>query len=383
MFDTTFAQLAGTRRNNFDFLRFFFATLVVFSHSWPIFWGRNTLEPLSLVTDGRFTLGGLAVAGFFAISGFLVTQSWEHSGSAADYLKKRLLRIYPGWTAALLFCVFVVAPLSRPSHALLLRDPRTYTFLGQLFLQEHGFLPGVFPHNWQIGVPDGQTWTLRYELICYTLPLVLGLTGLLRRRLVVLALFVALLVVINAQAFAAFPRPVPEPALPVPYFGRLDPLPLFAAYFLAGMLGYLYRDRIPHARPLLLVCLMALVLTAFTGPLAWLLFVTLPTCGAYALFYIALSPGIRMHDFGRHGDLSYGLYLYAWPVQMLIVQFFLYSFSPLEHFAALGLFAAAWLLTLPLAALSWHFVEKPFLRLKPRRDEETFPEPLPPAPALS
>jgi peptidoglycan/LPS O-acetylase OafA/YrhL len=93
---------ANLRRtgNNFGFLRLLFALLVIVSHSPTLIDGDNSRE-LWNETFGSFTFGGVAVDGFFLISGYLITKSFESSKTIADYLAKRILRIYPGYMLSL------------------------------------------------------------------------------------------------------------------------------------------------------------------------------------------------------------------------------------------------------------------------------------------
>ena len=355
----TLGQLSDTRRNNFDFLRFFFASLVIFSHSYLLLTpDGNQIEPLSRATHMKMNFGSLAVAGFFAISGFLITQSWQRAPRLGDFSKKRALRIYPGWVVALLFCV-LVAPVLRLPHSLALGDPATYRFFDQLLLHNSGVvkvLPGA-------GLPDGSTWTIPFEILCYGLVAALGLLGLFRRRVPVLALTVALLVFINWPSRTLLPTFGPTvPDFHLPYLGWLRCLPLFITYFLSGALFFLFRDRIPHSPWLLAAAALLVGLTLGDLPLAGLFFVVLPTAGFYALFYLAFLPLGGLHAWARRGDFSYGIYLYAYPIQRLLIleQFRGYHLSPLI------LFLAAWVLACLAAVLSWRLIERPALRLKPR-----------------
>ena len=120
------------------------------------------------------------------------------------------------------------------------------------------------------------------------------------------------------------------------------------------MTFYLYRDVIPCSRALLLVCLAGAVASDLIGILLY----TLPLLGAYGLFYTAFSPRLRLQSFAKHGDFSYGLYLYAFPIQQLLVS----RFRPVWNAETLTL--AAFLLAGLCAVLSWHGVEKRWLRRK-------------------
>src|SRR2546422_805983 len=105
------STLARGRENNFDFLRFFFALLVIYSHSYALVLTRavsERTEPFRILTRGQAAGGALAVDGFFIISGFLIARSWFSSKGLFDYLKKRVLRIYPGFIVAVALCAFLL-----------------------------------------------------------------------------------------------------------------------------------------------------------------------------------------------------------------------------------------------------------------------------------
>ena len=321
----TLGQRLETRRNNFDFLRFFFASLVILSHSYLLLTPDGLdREPLWRATGLRETLGALSVAGFFAISGFLITQSWLRTPQVRNYAKKRALRIYPGWIVALVFCVLVVGPILRPDHTLQFGNSATFGFLSQLVLHDAGqlkTLPGIS------GAINGSTWTIPFELMCYVMVAVLGLLGLFRRPVLLLVFTLALVLGMSLWPPQAL-RQVFHPSVGsphIPYYRFA-----FVAYFLSGALFFLFRDRIPHSRPLLAFSAVLVGLTLFRLPLAGLFFVILPTFGFYILFYLAFLPLGSLHNWAKHGDFSYGVYLYAYPIQRLLVaeQFRGFHLSP-------------------------------------------------------
>src|SRR5215467_3697877 len=94
------------RQNNFDALRLLAAASVIFSHSFLIAEGTQNNEWLILLTGNQSIFGLAGVFVFFAISGFLVTQSFEHTGNALQFLGKRALRIFPGLFAATMVSAF-------------------------------------------------------------------------------------------------------------------------------------------------------------------------------------------------------------------------------------------------------------------------------------
>ena len=100
-----------TRQNNFDALRLAAAISVIFSHSFLITEGTQNREWLIQLTGNQCILGLTGVFIFFAISGFLVTQSFEQTPNPLHYLAKRGLRIFPGLFVAAMVSAFVLGPL--------------------------------------------------------------------------------------------------------------------------------------------------------------------------------------------------------------------------------------------------------------------------------
>jgi len=72
----TFTAAGQSRDNNFDFLRCALALMVLFSHCYPLTYGKTDYEPFYRATGGHEDLGRIAVAGFFTLSGFLIANSW-------------------------------------------------------------------------------------------------------------------------------------------------------------------------------------------------------------------------------------------------------------------------------------------------------------------
>lgn len=349
MFERRFIQSTETRANNLDVLRFILACVVIHSHSY-LLTGRDYHSLRAKALHLQIGGGWLAVNFFFMLSGFLVCNSWLRSRGLGDYLKRRTLRIYPGFFAVLAFCVFIVGPLSGVNLHGYFASAQTWTFFRPLLLGPVGQLSGAFasaPWPGQVNVP---LWTIRFEFICYLLLAGIGLAGLLRKRERVLWLFLIAVIALAAQA-RGWPGAWPTS---VRYFGAIDEFPRFIVFFLAGSVFYLYRDLIPQSDGLAVCALIALLAAGAAGQFA----LALAFCGPYLIFYLAFHPRVRFHHFARHGDFSYGMYLYGFPVQQLLVRYLPAAHQPvvLTCLALLG--------ALALAALSWHLVEKPFLKLK-------------------
>ena len=349
------AHLEG-RRNNFDFLRFWLAAVIIAYHCFPLLRG-TAARPDSWIWALTERVGATAVPFFFVISGFLITQSWIRNPQLGSFFRKRILRIYPAFILASVFGALVVGPLSTPD-AQYWQHFKWPKFLIYLFLlpadvvgpdMKLVFANLPFPHS-----INGSFWTLRYEFECYFLVAALGMLGVLRRKswifwaFVVLFAFWAIQTMTNFSIFSD---------REIPMMGNMQRRARLLLFFAAGALFYLGREQIPHSRTLFWISLAAVV---FSSAHHALFEIALPIFGSYGLLYIAFSPRLKLQNFGKYGDYSYGLYLYAFPVQQLLVYRFGVSLSPYV------LFFAALILSLICAVLSWHAVEKRFLRLKPR-----------------
>ena len=344
--------MGDARRNNFDALRLVAAASVVFSHSFLIADGTQDHEPLIWLTGHQSILGLVGVFVFFAISGFLVTQSFEETGDAWRFLAKRALRIFPGLFVATSLSAFVLAPLvtSLPLGFYLSQaEPYEYVAGNTLLDQTVHELPGVMFVNNPVGLEiNGSLWTLRLEFVMYMMVLALGVLGLLTLR-------TAFLLLVFGVADLRF-HMLDEFEKWGWFFQLLSNWGWLVGFFAAGMVFYKLRHtRIFDGR----IALLALAGLVLSVPLRQFI-VLFPIFGCYLALWLALTPRLPIIPAARFGDLSYGIYIYGWPAEEAAVWF-------------LGGGAAWWqvfLLALPAAAalafLSWHLVERPALRLKPR-----------------
>jgi peptidoglycan/LPS O-acetylase OafA/YrhL len=338
-FDKTFADESCSRNNNLDGLRLAFALSVIFSHAFFLF-GRVEQEPVYAFSKGNLDLGKLAVNAFFVISGFLIAMSWVRSKSLWDYSKKRIARIYPGFIVALFVCAFIVAPLGGAAFPEWLQQSDTYKFIYRPLLFRHlRSIDGVFPYSAMPDVVNSPLWTIRFELLCYILLALAGLAGLMKHRVVMLALFIGAL---------AYYRVMPW-VIEVPYFDFLGELPRFVTYFLAGTVAYLWRDIIPRSGLLAAACFAILLASRGRGVATlW------PILFSYLVLYVGMTRQLPLLRHLKDNDISYGVYLYGWPSHQIVIHYF-----PNIPFIPSTLLAVA--LTCVLGFLSWRFVEKPFL----------------------
>lgn len=320
-------------RNNFDGLRLAGALLVVISHQFALS-GRP--EPWFV---GSHSFGNLGVLMFFSISGYLVASSWLADPHAGRFLCRRALRLWPGYAIVVVLCSGL-AWATAADHAGRLR---ALHYLSNLWMQKFdaGFFPGL-----PIPLLNGSLWTVPLEAFCYVLLLTMALV--LRSRLshgIALLMFACLAVYVACIGQYGLSHFLTRGSLAfVAYFGQF-----FAA-------GALLRTAAVSLKPKHLgwAAGAGVLLIALEQPTAGLL-LTVPA----AVTVIGRASWPVLRSAGRFGDLSYGIYLYAWPVQQLVTM----NLGPSTPY--LQLLSVSLLIVLPCAVLSWHLIERPALRLKP------------------
>lgn len=342
----TLADFASGRTNNFYLLRFFAATLVILSHSFPIAWGIN-FEPVDMYFGHLETGGTLGVLIFFAVSGFLITQSFvTRGGRLKSFLTARFLRIYPGLAAATIFSVLLACfATDVPMRQFFFTDHLTRKFLlhNALSYPTEFYLPGTFTENPFPRAVNGPLWTLPIELEMYLVVAGLGIFGLFASREWFNTFFAAFILVVSTVKLTDLPLVYSD----VPGVARM------AIIFLIGALFYMNRDRIRISIPWMILFLAAII-HWHKSPNIKMLY--LPAI-AYIVFVLAYHPKLYFAAFNRLGDYSYGLYIYAFPIQQLISHYH-------KGIRAIPLFLFAFPCILVVAIFSWHCIEKPSLKLK-------------------
>jgi peptidoglycan/LPS O-acetylase OafA/YrhL len=354
---TTLARAFDPRRNSVNALRLLLAGIVLLSHTLKLHGGS---DPVELLTGSSVDMGTMAVDGFFALSGFLIVGSFLNSPSTGRFLWRRCLRILPGFWACLLVTAVVLLPLAQLlQYGTLAGFPLAGE---QSVLSYVGANAALFIQQFEVrgllgdGAVNGSLYTLFYEFLCYLGVAVLGAAGLLRRRTWPLLAAGALVWLFALQQLLTGGA----------VFAGSDTLSIalrFGIMFLAGAIAHRLADRVPLGRiggaVAALVLVQAVVLASFAGadPASTLVYMLVaPPAVAYLVLLAGSSP--RLRAVGARRDLSYGLYVYAWPVQVLV----LLAGAAAWPVGVYGLVSLG--IALLMAWASWVWVESPALRLK-------------------
>ncbi|CAH1226183.1 acyltransferase [Paenibacillus sp. JJ-223] len=359
----TLGELYRRDRNSFDILRFVFAIAVIYSHSFALTGNPTGATEIIIKLTKAIDAGSLSVFGFFILSGFLTTQSIENSRNYIDYLLKRLIRIIPAFLVCLIMISFVVGPIfTQMKIGEYLTSDSTWKFvsynitfnIGEKFMNTPGdlFRNAPFPGD-GVALANGSMWTLQLELGCYILLIVLSFFLMLRHRflMVIFTVILGVLYYLNMK-YSYVPFSVPVKQFWVLGSFQLPNFIKFAYYYCMGSLLYLYREKILYSHRFLVLALLLLWLSTQLSQFNNWCMILFP--------YIVISVGINFSykHFHKIGDPSYGLYIFSWPIQQMII------IMTNNRIGTYSLFVSAFIATLFVSLLSWRYVEKPCLKLK-------------------
>lgn len=350
----TIATRFSSSANNFDFLRLLAACCVILSHSYALTSTSYAEEPFLTYLGGYANGGELGVAVFFVISGFLITAS-ATKRHLSDFLISRALRILPALALLILFEVFVVGPaFTTLSFHDYFRDPGTLDhFLNIFVFGIRGTLPGVF-NDLPIKYVNASLWTLPVEVFCYLVLGGLALAKVLNRSII------AFITCSVAVLYAFILLQGITPAVVSEQIVRGVPLLYslkYIIFFCLGSFAYTWKEKIPVVGGAAILCLLLL----FAGTEGWAKNVIFYMCLPYLVLYAAIGAPPVFEKVRQHiGDLSYGVYLFGYPIQQMIV-----AQAP-HKIGALDLGLCTLPLAFSMALISWHAIEKPALEWRQR-----------------
>ncbi|MFC7300107.1 acyltransferase family protein [Herminiimonas aquatilis] len=335
-----FEQSRRDSDNNFLILRLVAASLVVYGHSFAL------AAPCASCIDMFGTLfryrysGDIGLHIFFIISGFLVTASFCNRSSLIEFMKARLLRIYPALMVCSVLMILLGAVLTTYDQSSYWSSSETWRFWYLNFtLRGIAFdLPGVF-QELKFKAMNGSLWSLAVELRLYFIVAIFGLLGAFRSRRITNIVLIAIVFLAVLKPQWIF------------FFSKAPENLRVAGFFLLGSLAYMNRSLIPMRWALLVVSVAIAAITFGTVLFEWFAGVTL----CYGVFLIAFARKIQLPAILK--DYSYGIYLYAWPIQQLIAL-------NAPEWGPYAMFSLALPIAWALGAASWFLIEKTAMRLK-------------------
>lgn len=318
------------RINNFDFLRFLFASFVIITHSYPLT-GAEECDILCQISNGQENLSYLGVRGFFTISGYLIFQSLMNSKSIPNYLWKRFLRIYPALTVALIFSVFICY-FVYDSDIPYWENTSVWSYIPKnlaFFSSYHqNTIKGVFSDNRYSPAINGSLWSIPYEIAAYIIiiPLIIFKYGKKEKLLSAILLILSISLIIMA---IFFPNRGGNYNIFAYIFslGNNMMINVYSYFFIGCFLASCKIEQINSTlkNKILVSFFLLIILSILFGGFHYVKFTVFPIF----VILIGTSSWNGINKFGeKFGDLSYGMYIYSFPIQQTI-EHFLHPSPPL------------------------------------------------------
>lgn len=339
-----------TRKNNFDFLRLIFASFVIITHSYPLS-GVKECDWLCQLSNGQISFSYIGLKGFFVISGYLIFQSLQRSDNIIDYFWKRVLRLFPALFIVLLLTI-ILTPFVYEGDVPFFYNKSLITYLpNNLSLYRIQYvIDGVFENNPYKSAINGSLWTIPYEFTMYVL---LSFLIIFRKKKVVMQaiLLISFLFLLIGNIF---------------YFEKLkkygfilsgEHLLDLGVFFVAGsLLAVVNIEKINRKKEIIILFFTLLISSIYFDFYNYSKYITLPIL----FILIGLNPTPYIHSIGnKFGDLSYGIYIYGFPVQQTLMYYFKLNYLELMIFSLI--------ISYIFAYFSWHCIEKNALKLKKLR----------------
>lgn len=329
-------------RNCFDFARHLMALMVLISHHYAL---NGLTEPH---IDGSFiygmkhqSIGAIAVLVFFSISGYLVTKSFNRCEGMLDYAEKRVRRLFPGLIVCCAILVFLVMPIYVKSDGLPLFDKNYIkSFINGISLLQPNFPypTAAFKHH---NIINGSLWTLASEFACYfivAIALLYSKSWKAPLTLILGVIFLQVSLISGLQDFTFYQTK----------FSRF--LPFILVFSIGSLMAITEKSwSTTRARMIIFIVCPLIIFAISKQPEAFVI-----GNAAFAALVITFCTALKVDPIKGRFDISYGIYIYAWPIQQIVS-------NELSTGFYMGM-AISLCLTIIAASLSWRFVESPFLR---------------------
>jgi len=334
--------LKNSQQNNFNLIRFLLASFVVFCHNIELLEGNKKNEFLKKIF-GTLTMGDFSVVCFFILSGYLIVKSWDKNSNAKIFLGNRILRIYPGFIGASIISCFVFGAFAGNNHYFEEFNFRQF-FINLLFL-ERPLTPEVFKNSTVPNI-NASMWTIEHEFKCYLLVLLLGVSSFIKNKIGWLMFFITFFAIVGISNHFDIR------SIQGLIKANLN-IPLIYSFAIGGTF-YLFGKKIFNKKILYILSGILLLICFYDNNLVT---IGLPIFGGYILLSFAELHIPILKNFNKVPDISYGIYLYGWPISKLLIHY-----QP--KISYLGLNIESYFLAILFGILSWYLIEKPFISLK-------------------
>lgn len=341
-FNVNLGKSSVGRDNNLDIIRFIAAIMVIVCHAFPLSYGINRGDFLFDFTKSQVSLGAVAVGIFFLYAGFLITKSMIRVQTTKKYFKARILRIFPALFFVVFLLTFIIGPIiSRLSVTSYFSNSDTYKYLLNAILVITHNLPGVFAGNVYGQTVNGPLWTLPIEFMCYVLCFIAFKIGFVDKKKFLISIPLFIIGCISILFLEKFSLEIITIIRPI-------------VLFYIGMAMYIYKDKIELNLNIAFLFTIAMIVLGYLGQSDIAMILLFP----YVMFTLAYATKHKISNFGKYGEFSYGIYLWGWPIQQIIV-----SICGKGMNAYLNA-----IITIPIAfimaVITYYVVEKPALKFK-------------------
>lgn len=313
--ENTLEEKYDRKNNIFDYIRVIAAIAVIIAHCYPLFFGIGISDPITQKILRTTTLGGVAVAIFFILSGFMITQSMVNSKNNKQFICKRLIRIFPALIVMLLLTIFVLGPIVYEGNIIdYLKNASVWKYFFNninLFGNTAYSIEGVFENNPYPSAINGSLWTLKHEFIAYIFLILLSYCGILKNRKIVLG--ITGLSIITYVLNIKF-TPIFNSLNNIGVIMEMTEFVKLIMFFFIGTTIYLYKDKIKMNFKYFVFACIILSLGICLNATKYVMILAVP----YILMYIGTFK-FKKDILSKIGDFSYALYIYAFPIQQLIV----------------------------------------------------------------
>lgn len=343
--------LSSSNDNNFHLIRILCAWAVLVAHSYVLIKIKpDIVDPFQYYFN--IGMGTFFVTVFFSISGFLIYRSLQRSQDLKQYAIARIVRIFPAFLIVILLTVLLLGPaLTEFKLGLYFRLSDTWSYLlnlNLLSLHTQFHLPGVFQRNPYPDSINGSIWTLPIEAWMYTLTATVFCLQYIVQyyQRISISFFNGLTFTLGSILICFFS----DYSLKNEQINYYE-IFLFTGCYLAGSALYEYRNRIHLS--IVTSILLLIGIPIFKDSYIYPMYFSVSI--AYTVLVAAYLPKGIIRRYNSMGDYSYGLYIYAFPVQQTLIHCL-----PNTSFTQMILYSTC--ISIVLAFFSWHWIEQPILR---------------------